>query len=138
MGEGPGFLLAHHLGRALQLTNILRDIDEDAAVNRLYLPREYLEDAGVPIGTPAAAAASPKLDAACRAVARLAHDHYRDAQRVLSLRPAGQLRAPRLMGAVYSAILSRMEKTGWAAPRMRVKIGKAELLAILLRHGFAR
>ena len=42
MEEGPGFELAHHLGRALQLTNILRDIDEDAAIGRLYLPREYL------------------------------------------------------------------------------------------------
>ena len=38
--EHDGILLAHHLGRALQLTNILRDIDEDAAIGRLYLPRE--------------------------------------------------------------------------------------------------
>jgi squalene synthase HpnD len=37
-----GIALAHHLGRALQLTNILRDIDEDAAIGRLYLPREGL------------------------------------------------------------------------------------------------
>jgi phytoene synthase len=35
MEEGAGFDLAHHLGRALQLTNILRDIDEDASVGRL-------------------------------------------------------------------------------------------------------
>src|SRR6185312_11412078 len=47
MDEGPGFELAHHLGRALQLTNILRDIDEDADIGRLYLPREYLETATV-------------------------------------------------------------------------------------------
>ena len=38
--EADGILLAHHLGRALQLTNILRDIDEDAAIGRLYLPSE--------------------------------------------------------------------------------------------------
>jgi len=38
--QEDGILLAHHLGRALQLTNILRDIDEDAALGRLYLPRE--------------------------------------------------------------------------------------------------
>ena len=42
----PGEALAHHLGRALQLTNILRDIDEDAGVGRLYLPREALEQRG--------------------------------------------------------------------------------------------
>ena len=34
-----GLALAHHLGRALQLTNILRDLDEDAGIGRLYLPR---------------------------------------------------------------------------------------------------
>ena len=42
MEEKAGIALAHHLGRALQLTNILRDIDEDAAIGRLYLPREAL------------------------------------------------------------------------------------------------
>ena len=47
MDEEPGFALAHHLGRALQLTNILRDLDEDAAVHRLYLPQEYLVAAKV-------------------------------------------------------------------------------------------
>ena len=38
MAREPGIALAHHLGRALQLTNILRDLDEDAAIGRLYLP----------------------------------------------------------------------------------------------------
>ena len=40
LAEDDGIQLAHHLGRALQLTNILRDIDEDAGIGRLYLPRE--------------------------------------------------------------------------------------------------
>ena len=43
MEEKAGIALAYHLGRALQLTNILRDIDEDAAIGRLYLPREALQ-----------------------------------------------------------------------------------------------
>ena len=47
MDEEPGVALAHHLGRALQLTNILRDIDEDAGVGRLYLPLEALLAAGI-------------------------------------------------------------------------------------------
>ncbi len=47
MEEADGVKLAHHLGRALQLTNILRDLDEDAAIGRLYLPREGLEAAGI-------------------------------------------------------------------------------------------
>jgi hypothetical protein len=42
------------------------------------------------------------------------------------------------MGAVYSAILSKMEKQGWAPPRTRAKVGKSELLMIVLRHGLSR
>ena len=66
----PGRQLAHHLGRALQLTNILRDLDEDAGVGRLYLPREALVQAGIESTDPAAVLASPTLDRAhqCTAV----------------------------------------------------------------------
>src|ERR1700716_3586309 len=53
LAEGDGILLAHHLGRALQLTNILRDIDEDAGLGRLYLPREGLLHAGITSDDPA-------------------------------------------------------------------------------------
>src|SRR4029078_1004385 len=53
MPREDGVLLAHHLGRALQLTNILRDIDEDATLGRLYLPRESLLLAGITTADPA-------------------------------------------------------------------------------------
>ncbi|HUO55753.1 MAG TPA: squalene/phytoene synthase family protein, partial [Rhodoblastus sp.] len=59
-----GIALAHHLGRALQLTNILRDIDEDASIGRVYLPRENLLAAGITEPTPSAVAAMENLDAA--------------------------------------------------------------------------
>src|SRR5215472_2983806 len=61
MGHQDGLALAHHLGRALQLTNILRDLDEDAAIGRLYLPKEALAKAGVELTDPAAVLASPGL-----------------------------------------------------------------------------
>src|SRR5262245_2544533 len=53
MGHQDGLALAHHLGRALQLTNILRDLDEDAMFGRLYLPREELQAAGIIATDPA-------------------------------------------------------------------------------------
>ncbi|MBU6299526.1 MAG: presqualene diphosphate synthase HpnD [Alphaproteobacteria bacterium] len=136
MEEEPGFALAHHLGRALQLTNILRDLDEDAAIHRLYLPREYLMEAGLSIGEPREALANPAVDGACRKVAELAHGHYAEAHRVLAAKPKGNIRAPRLMGAVYSEILRKMEAAGWAPPRARVRIPKTQLAMIVLRHGF--
>jgi squalene synthase HpnD len=94
MDDSAGIKLAHSLGRALQLTNILRDLDEDAAMGRLYLPREFLVDAGIDSLDPAAAIANPAVDQACRRVASLAHEHYAAAENILSARPAGLLRAP--------------------------------------------
>jgi phytoene synthase len=135
MDEDPGDRLAHHLGRALQLTNIVRDLDEDAAIGRLYLPRELLDEAGISECDPAAAISNPAIDRTARGVAQLAHEHYAQAQRILRARPKGHLRAPRLMGAVYAQILAKMEAKGWAPPRTRVSVSKAELLLILLRHG---
>jgi squalene synthase HpnD len=137
MEEEAGFALAHHLGRALQLTNILRDIDEDAAIGRLYLPREYLELAGIPYQDPLAAIANPAIDKVCRDVARLAHEHYEHSDRVMKARPTGRIRTPRLMGAVYREILRRTEIAGWVPPRTRVSLPKTQLLLMVLRHGLA-
>jgi len=63
--EDDGILLAHHLGRALQLTNILRDIDEDAALGRLYLPREGLLHAGITGDDPQKVIAERALPKVC-------------------------------------------------------------------------
>jgi phytoene synthase len=136
MEEEPGFKLARHLGRALQLTNILRDLDEDAAIGRLYLPREYLDEAGIALSEPRLALAAPAIDGACRQLANLAHGYYSAAERVLRERPKGNLRAPKLMGAVYSEILRLMEAQGWASPRTRVRLPKTKLLLIVLANGF--
>ncbi len=134
MDETPGFALAHYLGRALQLTNILRDLDEDAEINRLYLPREYLEEAGIVGPDPRVALDDPAIDVVCRRLAVLARTHYAEAQRVMAARPKGDLRAPRLMGAVYAEMLKRMQAQGWAPPRRRVRVPKAQLAFLALRH----
>ncbi|MBU6443760.1 MAG: presqualene diphosphate synthase HpnD [Alphaproteobacteria bacterium] len=135
MAEEPGFDLAHHLGRALQLTNILRDLDEDAGIGRLYLPRDYLRATGIESDDPVAALADPRIDAACRKVAALAHEHYAEAERIMRARPKGRIKTPRLMGAVYGEILRETEKVGWAPPRHRVSLSKPKLLGIVAAHG---
>jgi phytoene synthase len=135
MDEEPGFNLAHHLGRALQLTNILRDLDEDAAIGRLYLAREHLEAARIAITDAKAILAHPQIDSACQMCAKLAHEHYTKAEAIMRARPKGNLRAPRLMGAVYAAILSAMEAQGWNPPRTRVSLPKSQLAMLVLRNG---
>ena len=135
MEDGPGFELAHHLGRALQLTNILRDLDEDAGIGRLYMPREFLESAGIVDIDPISVLADERIDDACRKVAALAHKHYEEARRIMKARPKGRIKTPKLMGAVYAEILREMEKAGWAPPRLRVSLGKSKLIGIVLANG---
>jgi presqualene diphosphate synthase len=95
--DDPGVALAHHLGRALQLTNILRDIDEDASQGRLYLPREALHAAEVMTDEPLAAAADPKLAQACVEVAARARKHFEKARSIMGTAPRAAVKAPRLM-----------------------------------------
>jgi phytoene synthase len=135
MDEGPGFELAHHLGRALQLTNILRDIDEDADIGRLYLPREYLFAAGFKSLDPKMVVSDPRVDGVCRAVAAMAHTHYDKAAAVLAKKPKGRIATPRLMGAVYGEVLKATEAAGFAPPRRRVSLSRGKLLSLLLRAG---
>lgn len=138
METGPGRDLAHHLGRALQLTNILRDLDEDAGMGRLYLPDEALTAAGIEGDDPKRVLDEAALATACRWLSEKAHEHYRSANAVLRGKPAGRLRAPRLMSAVYHTILKRMERRGWAAPRERVSLSRGTLLWILATRGMGR
>jgi phytoene synthase len=133
MEREPGLVLAHHLGRALQYTNILRDIDEDAAIGRVYLPAEALTGAGIALTTPAQVVADPRIDPVAHAIAGKAHVHYREAGAILARRPRGHLIAPRLMEIAYARLLRQMEKQGWAMPRTRVRTNKLALIATVIR-----
>jgi phytoene synthase len=128
-----GIALAYELGRALQLTNILRDIDEDAAIGRVYLPKEALDLAGIAPTTPEALVADPRLDPAARWLAEKARRHFVDANAILAMRPRGHLLAPRLMEASYSRVLTRMFEQGWNPPRRRVRVSQRALLWSILR-----
>jgi presqualene diphosphate synthase len=133
MDEMPGLELAHELGRALQLTNILRDLDEDAGMGRLYLPGELLTRGGITTTNPEAAIGDPRVDSACRALAERALGHFAATDRLMRSRPRGRLLAPKAMEAVYRAMLRDMLAQGWAPPRRRVHIGKRRLLLIVAR-----
>jgi phytoene synthase len=132
----PGRDLAHHLGRALQLTNILRDLDEDAGVGRLYVPREALLQAGIETAEPAAALASPALDRACGAIVAVARQHFDRAHAIMAAAPRRAVRAPRIMGEVYRLILEGMAERGFAPPRPPIRLGRARLAFILMRYAF--
>ena len=125
--------VAFHLGRALQLTNILRDVAEDAERGRLYLPAEWLDDAQVP-RDPAALLAAPGLRALCERVAEAAHGHFRAAHARMDACNRRAMRPARLMAATYAALLSALETRGWDMLSCPVKVPKWRKLWIAARH----
>jgi squalene synthase HpnD len=132
--DADGLPLAHHLGRALQLTNILRDIDEDAAVGRLYLPREALAAAGIDSTDPQFVILDPRLGIACDMVVERARTHFREADAVMARCSRRLKKAPRLMEQAYLRILEDMVLRGWTWPRNRVHVSRSHLIKIALRH----
>jgi len=128
--------LAHHLGRALQLTNILRDLDEDAAAGRLYLPQQALAEADINAADPSIVLASSSLDRACAPLITAARNHFDTAEAIMSFAPRRTVRAPRIMGAVYRLVLERMAARGFAPPRHRVRLGRPRLVWIIMRYAF--
>jgi phytoene synthase len=129
-----GKLLAHHLGRALQLTNILRDLDEDASIGRLYVPRDALQRAGIDTTDPAIALRRPTLGKACEELIEQARRHFVEADKIMRRCPRRAVRAPRVMGEVYRSILDLLAARGFAAPRQPVHVSRARIVWILLRY----
>jgi phytoene synthase len=134
MADDAGLALANHLGRALQLTNILRDLDEDAALGRLYLPREELRGAGIISADPVTVLANPMLGEACAPIVDMAKDHFQEASAIMARSPRRVVRAPRIMAEAYRLILDRLVARGFAPPRQRVRLPRARLLLIVLRN----
>jgi len=131
----PAHLVAESLGRALQLTNILRDLDEDAARRRLYLPREILDRHGIAGSDPAAILRHPALPAVCGDVAALAEGHFREAEQAMTRCSRRAMRPAAVMAAIYRATLSALLRSGWREPATRVSVSKSRKLWLVLRHG---
>jgi 15-cis-phytoene synthase len=135
--KNPGSkLYAELLGHALQLTNILRDVAEDAAVGRIYLPLEDLRRFGVTESSLVTGKPSRNFAALMRFEAERARSLFADARRALPLDDADSLRPAELMRAIYQRILSRMESDGFRVFQKRYRLSRVEKLVVLLYFRF--
>ena len=128
--------VADSLGRALQLTNILRDLAEDAERGRLYLPRELLDRHGIRSDEPATVLRHPALPAVCRDLADVALQHFDAAEAAMRRSSRRAMRPAAVMGAFYRAMLDALVEAGWRDPAARVSLSKPRKLWLVLRHGF--
>ncbi|HQT73802.1 MAG: squalene synthase HpnD [Acidiphilium sp. 37-67-22] len=116
--SAQGDRVAHHLGRALQLTNILRDVGEDAARGRIYLPREALEAAGA-TADPATLLADPGLKRAMAEIAGLAEQHFSEADAAMRGCDRRAVLPARMMADAYRPLLGVMRESRFAHPERR-------------------
>lgn len=129
-------IYAEVLGHALQMTNILRDVAEDAAAGRIYLPLEDLRRFGISEASLLAGRPGDTFGALMRFEAARARSLFADASRALPPDDAKALKPAELMRRVYERILSRMEADGFRVFEKRYRLSKAEKLLVLLYFRF--
>ena len=133
--SGAAHAVAESLGRALQLTNILRDLDEDARRGRLYLPHEILDRHGIRNTDPVAVLQHPALPAVCREVAAIAEEHFEESMRMMARCARRAMRPAAVMAALYHATLAALLRSEWRDPAARVSLSTSRKLWLALRHG---
>ena len=123
------------LGDALQLTNILRDVESDATEGRIYLRKELLDKHNcAPV--PQTISTADGLPLVRADLAEVARQKFEDARIALKQLDWRILRPALLMMGVYERYLDRMTARGWANGQPRLTLSKAEKLAIAARWFF--
>jgi phytoene synthase len=131
-----GDRLAAALGEALQLTNILRDIVEDAGRNRLYLPGDALLAQGIAdVENAEAILDQDGIAAVCEDVAARADRRFAEAADVVRRCDHGKVRPAVIMMQVYRRLFLRLQRRGWARWREPVRVPTREKLWVAFRYG---
>lgn len=133
-GSGEAMLVSHHLGRAFQMTNILRDLAEDAARGRLYLPAELLAKHQITARDPMTVLKDSRLSAVCRDLAVLARAHFAAADKAMQSCIPSAMRPAKVMRAYYHAIFERLVGEDWQNPSLRVRLPMWQKVWLTLKN----
>jgi phytoene synthase len=125
---------ADHLGKALQLTNILRDVRIDAERGRIYLPRQELGRCGVTESEILRFEYTDRFRQLASIVAERARFHYRRARELLPPEDRRSMTAAELMGSVYWRLLCKLEARRFDVfgPRP-TRLSKGQKLLLIFR-----
>jgi 15-cis-phytoene synthase len=128
---------AVYLGKALQLTNILRDVRTDAERGRIYLPLEELRRFGVSEDEILRGAYSPRFRALAAALAGRARHFYQLARQTLPSEDRRSMSAAELMGSVYWRLLCKLEGRQFQVfgPKP-TRLGRTQKILLILRTGW--
>ncbi len=121
------------LGEALQLTNILRDTDEDFAIGRIYLPQEFMESCGIGDIPPSEILTHAAIGKVREKLANLAELRYTEAKMLITPENKKALHPAIMMMNIYYEILEKMRRRGWNKITPKVRLGKLHMLWLALR-----
>lgn len=121
---------AESLGIAVQLTNVLRDVGEDAAGGRIYLPREDLERLGVPVEDLLARRMTDEIRMLFALTAERARLHYERAESLLPCEERPILRPAEAMGRIYRTLLDELHARGFPCLGPALRLSRPRRLAI--------
>jgi phytoene synthase len=129
--------LAGAVGGALQLTNILRDVAEDAGRDRIYLPADRLAAHGLafPVEDARTILDHPAVPAVRAELATLAEARFAEADALFFRLPRRPARPARVMKEVYHALFRRLKAVGWGEVRRPPRVPRSVKLALALRYG---
>tara|TARA_B100000676_G_C18052133_1_gene831912 strand:- start:749 stop:1627 length:879 start_codon:yes stop_codon:yes gene_type:complete len=127
---------AEHLGQAFQLTNILRDVAEDATRGRIYLPVEFLEQEGIADVNAKDLINTPEVANVCRKVGEVARNRFKLADEFLPGSERKNMRPAILMRVIYEAYLDEIEKHGFQLENRRIRFNKFQKISLLCKGLF--
>jgi phytoene synthase len=129
--------LAERLGLAFQLTNIIRDVKEDASLGRIYLPQEDLEQFGMSASDLAANPPLDRLRPLLEFEAQRAFDNYRAADELIPLISEDSQPALWTIATIYRSLLEKIARLNYDVITRRVSLTTREKLTILSK-GFLK
>jgi phytoene synthase len=125
--------LAERLGIAFQLTNILRDVQGDLALGRVYLPAEDLARCGCSVEDLARRAVTPRVQELLRLQAERAWQFYAEGAPLVGRVHPDSRAALWALIRIYSRLLARVEERDFDVFSVRVRLTTAEKASILVR-----
>lgn len=129
--------LSTTLGNALQITNILRDVKEDAQADRLYIPKEYLEKAQIESTDPLTVVVNKNLAIAREELAKVAAQNYAEAYDLIKKLDKKTARPVLMIANIYKRYFDIMQNRGWEIISPKPYISKWKKLSLALQAFFS-
>ena len=122
-----------YLANALQITNILRDIKQDQAMGRIYIPKEILNKVGIKKKKISFILKDKRFPEACKKLSNLADLNFELAEKQLKLCSKNKLKSAVLMMNTYKLLLKKIKKNGWKNLGRKISLTKFEKFFLFIK-----